>query len=52
MTINFNRVLVADPVDQACVELLQKNGFEVDCHYKLPKEQLLKEIKVCFLYKF
>lgn len=44
--MEINKVLVADAVDQACVDLLKKHGIQVDCKYKLPKEQLIKEIGV------
>lgn len=45
MALNVNRVLISDAVDQSCVQLLQAHGIAVDCKYKLPKEQLIKEIK-------
>lgn len=44
--MNIKKVLVADAVDAACVELLQQNSIEVDCKYKLPKDQLIAEIPV------
>jgi len=40
--MDISKVLVADAVDQACVDLLKKNGIQVDCKYKLPKEELVK----------
>ncbi|KAF7283361.1 hypothetical protein GWI33_000869 [Rhynchophorus ferrugineus] len=43
--MDIKRVLVADAVDAACTELLKKNSIEVDCKYKLPKAQLIAEIK-------
>lgn len=44
--MDIKQVLVADAVDPACVELLQKNGIKVDCKYKLSKEDLIKELQV------
>lgn len=44
--MDIKKVLVADAVDKACVDLLKENDIEVDCKYKLPKEQLVKEIAV------
>ncbi|KAE8746369.1 hypothetical protein FOCC_FOCC006863 [Frankliniella occidentalis] len=44
MAIPLRSVLVSDEVDPLCVELLQKNGIPVTCKYKMPKEELLKEI--------
>ena len=46
MAIPLRSVLVSDEVDPLCVELLQKNGIGVTCKYKMPKEDLLKEIPV------
>ncbi|XP_075213430.1 hydroxypyruvate reductase [Lycorma delicatula] len=45
MALHLNRVLISDAVDDACVTLLRDNGVTVDCKYKLPKDQLLQEIK-------
>ncbi|XP_030758452.1 D-3-phosphoglycerate dehydrogenase [Sitophilus oryzae] len=44
--MDIKRVLVADAVDPACTELLKKYSIQVDCKYKLSKEQLIAEIKV------
>lgn len=44
--MDIKNVLVADAVDEACVNLLKKNSINVTCKYKLTKEQLIKEIKV------
>lgn len=44
--MNINKVLVADAVDQACVGLLKNNSIDVDCKYKLNKEQLIQEVQV------
>ncbi|CAG9769033.1 unnamed protein product [Ceutorhynchus assimilis] len=43
--MDIKKVLVADAVDNACIELLKKYSIEVDCKYKLSKEQLVQEIK-------
>lgn len=43
--MDIKRVLVADAVDPACTELLKKYSIQVDCKYKLSKEQLIAEIK-------
>ncbi|KAL1505422.1 hypothetical protein ABEB36_004994 [Hypothenemus hampei] len=43
--MDIKKVLVADAVDSACVELLRKYNIEVDCKYKLTEEQLSEEIK-------
>ncbi|KAJ8918398.1 hypothetical protein NQ315_008094 [Exocentrus adspersus] len=42
--MDLKKVLVADAVDAACVELLKEHSIEVDCKYKLPKDQLIAEI--------
>ncbi|KRT79323.1 hypothetical protein AMK59_8452, partial [Oryctes borbonicus] len=42
--MDIRKVLVADAVDKACVDLLKENDIEVDCKYKLPKQQLIEEI--------
>lgn len=47
--MDIRKVLVADAVDNACVDLLKKYNIEVDCKYKLSKEQLIEEIVVCIL---
>ncbi|KAK9753296.1 D-isomer specific 2-hydroxyacid dehydrogenase, NAD binding domain [Popillia japonica] len=43
--MDIKKVLVADAVDKACVDLLKENNIEVDCKYKLPKQQLIEEIQ-------
>lgn len=44
--MDIKKVLVADAVDTACTDLLKKYSIEVDCKYKLPKNQLIAEIGV------
>lgn len=39
------KILVSDSLSKQGVEILQKAGFSVDVKTKLPKEELLKEIK-------
>jgi D-3-phosphoglycerate dehydrogenase len=46
MSVALRNVLISDAVDPACVELLQSHGINVTFKYKLPKDQLLQEIKV------
>ncbi|KAJ8929307.1 hypothetical protein NQ314_018015 [Rhamnusium bicolor] len=43
--MDIKKVLVADAVDISCVELLRQVGIQVDCKYKLPKDQLIAEIQ-------
>ncbi|KAL3282795.1 hypothetical protein HHI36_005961 [Cryptolaemus montrouzieri] len=43
--MDIQRVLVADAVDAACVDLLTKNNFKVDCKYKQSEEELIKNIQ-------
>jgi len=38
------KILISDPLDTICAEILRKNGFEVD-QLKLTKEELLATIK-------
>lgn len=44
--MDLKKVLVSDAVDEACVNLLKKYSIQVDCKYKLPKNQLIAEIPV------
>lgn len=44
--MDIKKVLVADAVDNECVNLLKKHSIQVDCKYKLTKDQLIKEIAV------
>ncbi|XP_050302169.1 D-3-phosphoglycerate dehydrogenase [Anthonomus grandis grandis] len=43
--MDIKKVLVADAVDDACIQLLKKYSIDVDCKYKLPKDALIEEIK-------
>lgn len=44
MGLKIKNVLISDAVDESCVKLLQENGINVTCMYKLTPEQLVKEI--------
>lgn len=44
--MDIKKVLVTDAVDSACVDLLKNNSIQVDCKFKLAKDQLLAEIQV------
>lgn len=46
MAVPLRSVLVSDEVDPQCVALLQQHGIPVTCKFKMPKEELLKEIPV------
>lgn len=46
--MDVKKVLVSDAVDASCVDLLKKHSIQVDCKYKLPKDQLIAEIPVSF----
>lgn len=46
MPVDISTVLVCDAVDQSCIDLLKSNGIAVDYKLKLPKEDLLREVKV------
>ena len=39
-------VLITDEVDDKCVAILEKNGFNVTKNTKLSREELTNEIKV------
>ena len=39
-------VLITDDVDDKCVAILEKNGFNVTKNTKLSREELQSEIKV------
>ncbi|XP_063242853.1 D-3-phosphoglycerate dehydrogenase isoform X2 [Bacillus rossius redtenbacheri] len=45
MSVLLRKVLISDPVDDACVRLLQEHGIEATCKYRLSKDDLVKEIK-------
>ncbi|XP_076235969.1 hydroxypyruvate reductase [Calliopsis andreniformis] len=41
----FRSVLISDPVDASCSELLLRHGIPVTTKYKLSKEELIKELQ-------
>ncbi|KOC67756.1 D-3-phosphoglycerate dehydrogenase [Habropoda laboriosa] len=45
MSTTFRSVLISDPVADKCVELLRSHGVSVTTKYKLPKEELIKELQ-------
>lgn len=45
MPVEIKNVLVCDAVDESCIELLKQNGINVDYKLKLPKDQLVAEVK-------
>lgn len=46
MSVEIKSVLVSDPVDESCVKLLTSHGIQVTAKYKLPKDELIKELEV------
>lgn len=44
MLFAIKNVLISDAVDQSCVDLLKAHNINVTCKYKLPKEELIKEL--------
>ncbi len=47
MVRNIRRVLISDPVDPICAQILQQQGLEVTVARQWSKEKLLEEIQVC-----
>ena len=45
MSATFRSVLISDPVDPSCGELLVRHGIPVTTKYKLSKEELIKELQ-------
>ena len=50
MALTLKKVLISDEIDQKCVDILVKNGIEVEKNTKLSKEQLIGEIGVRYSY--
>lgn len=44
--VQIESVLISDAVDSRCADLLKKHGISVTVKTKMPKEELLEEIKV------
>ncbi|OAD52377.1 D-3-phosphoglycerate dehydrogenase [Eufriesea mexicana] len=45
MSITLKSVLISDPVDARCGEMLVRHGIPVTTKYKLSKEELIKELQ-------
>ncbi|KAG5307984.1 SERA dehydrogenase, partial [Acromyrmex insinuator] len=45
MSINFRSILISDPVDESCGALLAEHDVPVTTKYKLPKDELIKELQ-------
>jgi D-3-phosphoglycerate dehydrogenase len=45
MPVVIQKVLICDPVDNACVNLLSENGIQADFKGKLSKDQLISIVK-------
>ncbi|XP_060518961.1 D-3-phosphoglycerate dehydrogenase [Cylas formicarius] len=43
--MDIKKVLIADAVDSACIQLLKEHSVQVDCKYKLSKEELIDLVK-------
>lgn len=46
MSIKLRSVLISDPVDSSCADLLTSHGVPVTTKYKLTKDELIKELQV------
>lgn len=46
MVTNIKRVLISDPVDPICAQILELHGLDVTFARQWPKEKLIDEIKV------
>lgn len=44
--MKIERVLISDPIDPLCVELLVAAGMKVDCREKIPLKELIEIIPV------
>ncbi|XP_066584914.1 hydroxypyruvate reductase-like [Prorops nasuta] len=45
MSINIQSVLISDPVDESCGQLLSSHGIPVKLRYKLTKDELIEELQ-------
>uniref|UniRef100_A0A0C9S0B9 D-3-phosphoglycerate dehydrogenase n=1 Tax=Fopius arisanus TaxID=64838 RepID=A0A0C9S0B9_9HYME len=45
MSINLRSVLISDPVDESCADLLTSYGVPVTTKYRLSKDELIQEIQ-------
>ena len=46
MPVDIKSVLISDPVDDSCAELLRSHGVPVTIKYKLSKAELIQELQV------
>lgn len=46
MSTSLGSVLISDPVDVCCGELLARHNIPVTIKFKLSKEELIKELQV------
>ena len=46
MALTFRDVLISDPVDPICAQILERHGMRVTFAKQWTKEKLLQEIKV------
>lgn len=46
MVHNIRQVLISDPVDPICKDILEQNGLQVTYSQQWTKERLLEEIQV------
>lgn len=46
MTLDIQQVLISDPVDPICSQILQNHGISVTYARQWTKERLLQEIQV------
>lgn len=52
MTLNIQQVLISDPVDPICSQILQDYGMNVTYARQWTKERLLQEIQVLLFIEF
>jgi hypothetical protein len=52
MTLNIRQVLISDPVDPICSQILENHGMNVTYARQWSKERLLQEIQVLSLFLF
>ncbi|XP_050454766.1 D-3-phosphoglycerate dehydrogenase [Cataglyphis hispanica] len=45
MSVNFKSVLISDPVDKSCGDLLTEHGIPVTTKYKLSQDELISELQ-------
>lgn len=50
MVRNIKQVLISDPVDPVCAQILQNHGMDVTYAHQWTKTQLIQEIPVILLF--